>query len=132
MKLLTLKRITSNFECVCGVLTLDQEPICLTLENAWCGNLKNLSCIPAGEYHCQPYASRKFGNVYKVDSVPDRTGILFHVGNTVKDSTGCILVGSVFGKLGGRMAVLNSRIAKEKLLNAMKGEKEFLLRILDV
>ena len=131
MKLLTLKRITSSLECVCGVLTLDQEPICLTLERAWCGNIRNKSCIPAGEYYCQPYTSKKFGKCYKVDNVPDRSWVLFHTGNTVKDSTGCIILGRRFGKLNSRMAVLDSRKAKRELVKVLK-DKDFLLRILDI
>ena len=130
--LITLKRISSDLECVCGVLVYEQKPICLTLERAWTGNIKNLSCIPAGEYECSEYNSYRFGPTYRVHKVPGRTHILFHSGNTVQDTTGCILVGSVFGTLNGRMAVLNSRIAKKKFFKLLGNKKEFLLRVLDV
>lgn len=35
--------------------------------------------------------------------------ILWHWGNTAKDTEGCYIVGSVFGKVGSQRAVLNSR-----------------------
>jgi hypothetical protein len=40
--------------------------------------------------------------------VPGRTAILFHAGNTVGHTAGCILLGSTVGKLKDERAVLNS------------------------
>lgn len=131
MRILTLKRITSNFECVTGVLILEQEPIAVTLERPWIGNAPNVSCIPAGFYLCEPYSSKRYKNTFQIQSVPARSHILFHVGNTTVDSTGCILVGTNFGRLNSRMAVLNSRIAFNKFMNKMEDE-DFYIRILDV
>lgn len=44
-----------------------------------------------------------------VENVKDFLRILFHWGNTDLDTDGCYVVGSVFGKTGGRDGVLNSR-----------------------
>ena len=44
-----------------------------------------------------------------VMNVPNFTSILWHFGNTDLDSSGCYIVGSVFGKTKGRDGVLNSR-----------------------
>ena len=132
LRILTLKRITSNFEAVTGVLILEQEPIAVTLERPWIGNNPNVSCIPAGFYLCEKYNSRRYKETYIVTKVPTRTHILLHVGNQTKDSTGCILVGTYFGKLNSRMAILNSRVAFKKFMKKMNNDKEFYFRILDV
>lgn len=131
MKKLTLKRINSSSECVLGVLELDDKEICKTLELPWRDNQKNISCIPAGEYKLSPYPSAKFGEVYIVNNVSGRDGILIHVGNTADDIQGCILVGDSYGKLNGKKAVLNSRQAFNLLKDTL-GEEEYLLNVVDV
>lgn len=130
MKKLTLKRINSSRECVLGVLELDDKEICKTLELPWRDNQKGISCIPAGEYKLSPYPSSRFGEVYIVNDVPNRTGILIHTGNTADDIQGCILVGDSYGKLNGKKAVLNSRQAFN-LLKETLGEEEYLLNVVD-
>lgn len=130
MKKLTLKRIDSSSECVLGVLELDDKEICKTLELPWRDNEKGISCIPAGEYKLSPYPSSRFGEVYIVNDVPNRTGILIHTGNTASDIEGCILVGDNYGKLNGKRAVLNSRQAFN-LLKEVLGEEEYLLNIIE-
>ena len=130
MKKLTLKRINSSSECVLGVLELDDKEICKTLELPWRDNQKGISCIPAGEYKLSPYPSSRFGEVYIVNDVSNRTGILIHTGNTADDIEGCILVGDSYGKLNGKKAVLNSRQAFN-LLKETLGEEEYLLNVVD-
>lgn len=130
MKKLILKRIDSSSECVLGVLELDGKEICKTLELPWRDNQKGISCIPAGEYKLSPYPSSRFGEVYIVNDVPNRTGILIHTGNTADDIEGCILVGDSYGKLNGKKAVLNSRQAFN-LLKETLGEEEYLLNVVD-
>ena len=74
--------------------SLDSEGIELsTLENPWEDNEPYISCIPAGEYHCERVNSPRFGNTFQILEVPDRTHILFHWGNYEKDTLGCILLG---------------------------------------
>jgi len=41
-------------------------------------------------------------------NVPDRKFILFHPGNRVPDTQGCIILAEHFGKLKGELAVINS------------------------
>lgn len=130
MKKLTLKRINSSNECVLGVLELDDKEICKTLELPWRDNQKGISCIPVGEYKLSPYPSSKFGEVYIVNDVPNRTGILIHTGNTVLDIEGCILVGDSYGKLNGKSAVLNSRQAF-KILKELLGNEEYIFNIIN-
>lgn len=66
-----------------------------TLEPVWADNKKNISCIPEGEFNATKYPSKNFGSTYSV-GVPERSGILFHAGNTTDDTTGCILIGDCF------------------------------------
>ena len=53
--------------------------------------------------------------MYRLGGVPGRSGIDVHIGNTVKDTTGCILVGRGVGRLRGERAVLGSVMAMTEL-----------------
>lgn len=92
-----------------GILKINKAPFCATLEPSDRLNEIGESSIPTGQYDCVPYSSNKFRNVYEVTKVPGRTNILFHPGNTEKDTAGCILLGSHFNKLASEIrAVKNS------------------------
>ena len=87
-----------------------------TIELPWRDNQREISCIPEGEYDCFLVHSAKFGEVYHVLDVHERSGILIHSGNWAGDralgylcnSYGCILPGSEFGRLRGQKAVMSS------------------------
>jgi hypothetical protein len=74
---------------------------CVTLERPWLQNKPNVSCIPEGTYELQmrrsPLLERitegKYLTGWEVMNVPKRTFIMFHPGNWVQDTEGCILVG---------------------------------------
>ena len=115
-------RVSNIDKCTMGVL-IDNEglPFCLTLENPWLDNQRSISCIPTGKYKCKIVDSPKYGKVYEVLDVPERTHILFHSGNVEKDTRGCILLGSNFGTLSAQPAVLSSRITVDKFMKYMDG-----------
>lgn len=52
-----------------------------TVELPWRDNRKRLSCIPLGTYDVAIVNSPRFGRVYSVLNVPDRSNILFHAAN---------------------------------------------------
>ena len=117
MKIVELVRIESGSEGTFGVLKINKQAFCVTLEPnliqnitmAKVGDIEAVCCaIPTGQYICAPIESPKFGGTFKVKDVQGRSNILFHPGNVVEDTTGCILVGESFGKLRGDRAILNS------------------------
>ena len=80
-----------------GQLFLNGERFCDTLELPWKDNQRRISCIPEGEYKvrirvARESASRDYVHLL-VQEVPNRDYILFHRGNSAKDTRGCIVVG---------------------------------------
>jgi len=109
---------------------------CRTLELPWRDNQRQISCIPPGVYDVDIRLSNKYGRVYWVRKVPNRTYILIHSGNYAGDKSkgfkthvmGCILLGKESGTLSGQVAVLNSRITVRNFMRHM-GYESFRLRI---
>lgn len=109
---------------------------CRTLELPWRKNRRQVSCIPAGTYDVEIRLSNKYGRIYWVRKVPNRTYILIHSGNFAGDKKkgykthvmGCIILGKRSGYLGGQVAVLNSRITVRSFMEEMDYEP-FELRI---
>jgi hypothetical protein len=115
-----------------GILRINGEIFCVTLERADIENKPSVSSIPAQQYHCKKRQTTGHGETYEVQNVPDRTAILFHAGNTMDHSEGCILLGEKFGKLKGNRAVLNSGNTFKAFLEYMKDYPEFKLTIKEV
>jgi hypothetical protein len=112
---LLLIRDTFSKESILGELFINGELICDTLENPWQDNQRNISCIPEGEYPvrlrlARESASRDYLHLL-VQEVPNRDWILFHRGNTAKDTSGCILVG-----LGTQQNTVNNSVLAMDLL----------------
>ena len=94
---LLIIRDTFTEESTIGELFLNGERMCDTLENPYINNERNISCIPEGEYKvrlrlARESATRDYLHLL-VQDVPNRDWILFHRGNSAKDTSGCILVG---------------------------------------
>lgn len=77
-----------------GVFYIEGKPRFITLELPWRNNEKSISCIPVGKYKAKRVNSPRFGKTFKILNVPNRSEILIHPGNEVKDTQGCILVGN--------------------------------------
>lgn len=131
MKQLRLVRVSEYDGATLGVLCIDDVPEFVTLEDAWRDNERQISCIPVGRYTIKPRVSPKFGNTWQVMDVPERSHILFHAGNTHKDTHGCILLGLQFGRLGNETAILASRSAFLQFLQKMSDVKEAQLIVID-
>jgi hypothetical protein len=114
-----------------GVILEGGIPFALTLERPWLDNKRNVSCIPAGHYTCKRFHSEKHPNTFEVQDVDNRTGILFHTGNLMEHSAGCILIGETFDPYKGQPAILSSAKGFDEFMSKLEGEIEFELIIQD-
>jgi hypothetical protein len=115
-----LQRLTTSDNGTFGVWITD-KPLFTTLELPWKDNQKNVSCIPAGTYPVKKIYSMRFKrNVFLLSNVPNRDAVEIHVGNTVKDIQGCILVGMEYSMAD--YAIVSSGIALDKLMSIMPDE----------
>lgn len=107
-----------------GVLLVEGRILCLTLERPFLYNIRNKSCIPLGKYHCV-YHVGKSKEGYLLRGVSDRSGIMIHAGNTLSDTSGCILLGKSLNLYG---ELEHSREAI-KLFEKTLAKKDFYLSI---
>lgn len=126
--LLELRRIYLA-DATVGVLTCARERFA-TLEDVGPGDVPN-TCVPEGDYALVRHSGPKYPDTFallgeRVSHMPEpgkRSAVLFHAGNTVADTLGCILLGTSLA-LGGiaAPAVFNSRHAFAGWLALMKRE----------
>ena len=106
-------------DAVLGSLYVGGVKVCDTLEN-------KSKLIPCGEYNLNVSKSPKFGRMLPLidnDEVPMRRGIRIHVGNSVKDTAGCILVG--FERNGDRL--VNSRNAESVVTRLATNDAKLII-----
>jgi len=116
---LLIIRDTFTDESTMGELFVEGEKFCDTLELPYLDNKKSVSCIPVGEYsvrfrYPRESATRDYLHLL-VKDVPNRDYILFHRGNSAKDTRGCILVG--YGSQHNK--VNNSTLAMDLLIKEL-------------
>lgn len=141
MPVVSMTRFQSNQYGTYSVVRMPEGELFLMGELPWKDNKQNVSCIPTGEYVCRRIVSPKFGEVYQLDNVPNRTHILIHVGNFVGDTNknlksdveGCLVIGKRIGALsranaGSQLAVLDSGLALRNFVDTLNA-KNFVLRI---
>ncbi len=126
MKILELIRLEETEQGTIGVLKINKTVFCFTLEPPDLENRVNKSSIPAQQYTVKPYSSQNYPDIYEIINVPDRSYVLFHPGNTVDNTAGCILLGESLGKLQGDRAVLNSGKTFNKFRNILRNEDHHL------
>lgn len=126
---LALARLRSDDQGTSGLLFANGK-VLHSLELPDRHNQTFISCIPPGTYKCKLYKSQKFGQVYALEGVAGRSGILIHAGNWAGDrdqgykcnSYGCILLGKRRGRdSSGQKAVWQSKAALRDLLKITKG-----------
>jgi hypothetical protein len=131
MKDVFLIRTVTSDQGTEGFLTqLETGFFCRTLELPWRDNKRSISCIPAGKYVVKIRQSNKYGKIYWVTKVPDRSWILIHSGNWAGDTEkgfkthvqGCILLGRKHGYLAEQRAVLTSRPTVKEFMRKMNYE----------
>jgi hypothetical protein len=128
-----LNRFLDDGTVTFGELQLDDAtPIAVTLELPWKDNEHNVSRIPAGTYVAKRFQSPHLGyELFQLQDVPERSGVDIHKGNTVKDTNGCILLGTKRGVLDGEQAILGSTAAFAKFMDLLEDQDEITLVIQD-
>jgi hypothetical protein len=96
---------------------------CMTLELAWNNNLRQISCIPYGEYSCEKKeatAAIPYQHI-TVLNVRDRSGIAIHKANYASQLRGCIAVGDKHVDINkdGNLDVTNSSNTFKKLMDIL-------------
>lgn len=129
--ILELIRVGQSSRGTFGVIRRGQVPFVLTLERPWVNNEQSLSCIPAGRYRCRRIRSPKFGDTFEIMNVPNRTHVLFHWGNLLEDTEGCILVGEEFSGTYDKPMIVASKRGFLELMQITDGEQEFDLNIVE-
>jgi hypothetical protein len=96
-----------------GVLSVQGNKICNTIELPDLGNIAGKSCIPEGNYEIEKRWSFRFGWHLLIKNVPGRKYILFHSANdALKELKGCI---ATVTRLTGPGKGVDSRLAFKKL-----------------
>ena len=128
-----LDRIYNGDQYSIGHLYLNDTYICDTLEDPIRKTkIKHITGIPQGSYSCTWTISPRFSNqsfyagkkLALLNNVPGYEGVRIHVGNSAKDTDGCILLG--YNKIKGQ--VVNSREAYRKFEKLLYG-KPFIIAI---
>ena len=129
-----INRIFSREEQILGIMTLYDDhgfPYyeVRTLELPDKKNQKRISCIPEGEYTVIKRKSKKYGDHFMILKVTDRSYILVHAANFVRQLKGCIAVGYAHTDIDGDglRDVTHSKKALKALNMALP--KEFKLTI---
>lgn len=112
-----------------GDLFVNGVQLFKTLELPWLNNERNVSCIPDGKYKCSRIISPKFGNVFEIINVKNRSNVLLHKGNYLRDTSGCILIGSYDDEENGEFVIYKSKEAFSKFMDLLKDFNEFDLEI---
>jgi hypothetical protein len=112
-----------------GAVKIQDVPVCLSVEPYWRENKPNVSCIPAGTYKCVRHISPRFGETFIVTNVEGRSHILFHKGNTMSDTKGCIILGESFAINNGKPCITNSQGGFTEFMRWLDIADEFTLRV---
>lgn len=121
MGLLTLIRDVKGDKAILGKLYFNGGIVCYTLENA-------AKAIPCGVYLVQNSKSPKFKRELPLvwnSGVPSSRGIRIHLGNTAKDSQGCILVG--MGRDVKKSFITESALAETMVTMLCRNVTEFVI-----
>jgi hypothetical protein len=139
---LTLVRFHDSTKATAGLLFVDGKFECYTLEDEKRDvKVMHETCIPAGTYeiklrtegtHHEEY-KKKFPDhigMLHLQNVPKFQFILIHIGNTDKDSSGCILVGNQVTKIPSLVDSTNAyKSLYTKVSAAFKNKEKVTIEI---
>lgn len=127
MKSLTLTRYGYTPMGTFGLLKIEGTDFqAYTCERPWQNNERGVSCIPEGVYPIVPCIHHPGQPdaypAYLLQKTDPRAEIEIHVGNTMDDVQGCILLGSELGFAKGKWAVVNSTTTFKRFMELMAGD----------
>ena len=133
MRKVKIQRFQSDDQGTLGYVSVDGRHFCKSIELPWRNNERSYSCIPDGIYKVKIRKSKKYGKIYWVLEVENRSWILIHSGNFAGDSKkgwiahseGCILFGKYFArhlKHKGQQMVCMSRTTVRRFMQYMRDE----------
>lgn len=140
---LTIERRWKKADYTIGILYIDGDRFCETLEDAVRDKkIYGKTAIPAGTYDIdmetisprfrdRAWAKPYGGKLPRLLNVPDFTGVLIHVGNTQYDTEGCILVGN--NRLKGKVldsATRFHQLMRDFLIPAHKAGEPITIEII--
>lgn len=154
---LCLDRMASDAESTLGRLFLvdvdgeTRHPLCWTCEDEYretkvmhetriLHGSYRLGLKPLGSSRFDAGYARRFGMLHRgmieLRDVPGFTGVLIHIGNTERDTSGCILIGNAWGRdARGHYQVLQSEAAYRRIYpliaEALLAGEEVMLAIRD-
>lgn len=125
MSQLTLIRDVKGDKAIMGKLYLNGAIVCYTLEN-------KAKAIPTGVYLVQNSKSPKFKRELPLiwnSVVSSSRGVRIHVGNTVKDSSGCVLVGMGrnYARPNAEPSLLESSLAETMVTMLCRNVTELII-----
>lgn len=131
IKIVKIERFAYTPHGVFGELSTDEFK-CYSLENPWKNNEPNISCIPFGLYRIKrdDYKGR-YPNFRIINPPTGRTNIEMHRGNTIRDTRGCILLGTLYriDNQYNKYLIVDSKDAMDLWMNVMNGINEAILTI---
>jgi len=131
-EMLKIYRLEEAIDGTFGALLINGHVFCVTLEPPDFDNQQNISNIPPGKYICKRVSSPKYGNTFEITGIPNRSHVLFHAGNIVKHTKGCVLLARKWGVLNKDRAILNSGNTFKEFMAKMITINECELEIVEV
>lgn len=130
--MLKIVRLEEADDGTFGAMLISDHVFCVTLEPPDFDNQKNISNIPPGKYICKRTNSPKYGATFEITGVPNRSHVLFHAGNVVTHTKGCVLLARKWGILGKDRAILNSGNTFREFMRRLITINEIELEIIEV
>jgi hypothetical protein len=129
---LTLTRIIHANGAVIGELEGLSVPL-YTLELEWKNNNPKVSCIPPGTYRVVPHGWEKdspvkYPRTWRLLDVPNRSDILLHIGNYVRNTLGCILPGMGM-QITQKFSMVSDSGTAIEIMRREIGNQEFVLTV---
>ena len=134
---LRVKRVALKSDYTIGRLYVNGEYVCDTLEDAVrdtkiygktaipCGTYKITTDVVSPKFKDRSWAKPYDGKLTRLIDVPNYEGVLIHVGNTAKDTSGCLLVGenSVVGKVANSIYTFHKLMENYLIPAKNRGEE---------